>query len=76
MFMSEGFGGRASDIEVVQNSGFLDIIPENSVVLADRGFKSLESTLTKKNCKLLRPPSVINGQKSTEEENLRFLTDA
>lgn len=48
-FISEGFGGRISDLEIVKHSGYLDILPPNSVVMADRGFKSIESHLSEKN---------------------------
>ena len=68
VFVSEGFGGRTSDIEIVKNSGFLNVLPENSLILADRGFKNLESLLIQKNCTLVRPPSVSDGKILTEEE--------
>lgn len=38
LFVSIGFGGRASDKEVVSKSGFLNKIQEGDVVLADKGF--------------------------------------
>ena len=68
LFISQAYGGRATDVEIVKNSGFLDFLPENSTILADRGFKSLESILTKKKCKIIRPPSVAEGEKSSKEE--------
>lgn len=47
-FVSKGYGGRASDLVIFENCGFLDILPENSVVMADRGFKKIETFLHKK----------------------------
>lgn len=38
IYVSEAFGGRTSDKEVVKSSGFLDLILEGDFVLADRGF--------------------------------------
>ncbi|XP_063993661.1 uncharacterized protein LOC135171204 [Diachasmimorpha longicaudata] len=57
-FISCGYGGRSSDIEIVKNSGYLSVLPSGSFILADRGFKQIESLLHQRNCKLLRPPSV------------------
>lgn len=37
-FISEDYGGRASDKFITENSGFLDHLELRSVVLADRGF--------------------------------------
>lgn len=37
-FISVGFGGRASDKFVTESSGFLDLIEDGDVVMADRGF--------------------------------------
>lgn len=67
-FISEGFGGRISDLEIVKSSGYLDVLPRNSVVMADRGFKSIESLLQTKGSRLVRPPSVATGGNLTKEE--------
>ncbi|XP_074113734.1 uncharacterized protein LOC141536858 [Cotesia typhae] len=67
-FISKGYGGRTSDTIIVENCGYLDIIPDGITVLADRGFKSVEALLQQKNCTLMRPPSVSDGQQSTEAE--------
>lgn len=66
--MSKGYGGRASDMEIVQNSGYLDKLPSGSYVLADRGFKQVETVLSQKKCTLLRPPSVSQKTKMSKEE--------
>lgn len=36
---------------------------QNFAVMADRGFKHIEPFLIKKNCKLIRPPSVSANKK-------------
>ncbi|CAG5041675.1 unnamed protein product [Parnassius apollo] len=59
-FISKGYTGRITDVKLVEKSGFLDIVKPNSVVLADRGFKHLESSR--------RPPSVSANKKMTKME--------
>ena len=67
-FVSQGFGGRTSDVVVVENCKFLNELPQGSVILADRGFKHLEQMLNERGMKLLRPPSVINGEKLSKNQ--------
>lgn len=67
-YISPGFGGRASDVTIVENCNFLDSLEPGTVILADRGFKHVEQTLSKKGIKLLRPPSVPSGTKLSKEE--------
>lgn len=67
-YISPGFGGRASDVVIVENCDFLDGLPPGTVILADRGFKHLEQILHEKGMKLLRPPTVHSGSKLTKTE--------
>lgn len=67
-YVSCGFGGRATDVNIVQDSNFMDVLPCNSVIMADRGFKQVEQVLHTKNTKLLRPPSVSVKQKPSKKE--------
>lgn len=69
-FVSEGYGGRISDMYLVEQSGYLEVIPAYSTILADRGFKHLESHLLTKSVKVLRPPSVLKDTKMTKTEVL------
>lgn len=48
----------------------MDVIPERSVVMADRGFKQIQTVLNKKKCELIRPPSVLTNVKPTKAEVL------
>jgi hypothetical protein len=54
-FVSEAWGGRASDSHITINSGLLDLLDENDTVMADNGFL-IEDALGKKKCKLVIPP--------------------
>lgn len=67
-FISIAFGGRTSDALIVENSGFLDILPPNVAIMADRGFKHIEHLLVTKGCVLVRPPSVSTGTKLSKDE--------
>lgn len=69
-FVSKGYGGRTSDVAIFEDCGFLNELPENSVIMADRGFKKIETFLHKKNCTLIRPPSVANKEKMSKDDVL------
>ncbi|KAL7289366.1 hypothetical protein TKK_0016569 [Trichogramma kaykai] len=70
IFISKGYGGRISDNILFAESGILDILPENTTLMADIGFKSIEKVLNTKNVKLVRPPSVYTCEKPTKEQAL------
>lgn len=70
-FISTGFGGRISDVAIVEESGFLDCIKEGCCVMADRGFKNIETVLLQKKCKFFRPPSTTSNKKFNKEEALK-----
>lgn len=70
-YISPGFGGRASDVTILQNCNFLDGLQPGNIVLADRGFKHVESILDAKGIKLLRPPSVPSGTKLSKQQVLQ-----
>ena len=61
-FVSGGYGGRTSDMEILETSGFLDYLRPGMVVMADRGFKSVEAVLRSKECFLIRPDSVASSE--------------
>jgi len=52
-FISEGFCGRTSDAAIVEQSQYLNKLPENCAVMADRGFKNIEHLLRRKGCILI-----------------------
>ncbi|KAF9404882.1 hypothetical protein HW555_014119 [Spodoptera exigua] len=67
-FISDGYGGRATDVMIVQDSSYLQALPPNKAVMADRGFKDLSCLLEAKRCTLIRPPSVSKSTPSTKNE--------
>ncbi|XP_044595841.1 uncharacterized protein LOC123272890 [Cotesia glomerata] len=67
-FISPGYGGRASDAEIVSNSGYLDYLKPGAAVLADRGFKHIENLVVAKKCTLIRPPTVSSNKQPTHDE--------
>ncbi|XP_046407635.1 uncharacterized protein LOC124172258 isoform X1 [Ischnura elegans] len=62
MYVSQGFLGRFSDLQITLKSNFFDGLPRNVHVMADRGFKGLDTLLQDKGMKLVRPPSVASGE--------------
>ena len=66
-FVSTGYSGRISDVQLVNESGYLDCLQPGETVMADRGFKSIETILQKKGCSLCKPPSVARNEKLPKE---------
>ncbi|KAJ8928978.1 hypothetical protein NQ314_018383 [Rhamnusium bicolor] len=69
-FISKGYGGRISDSLLIEDSGYLEIVPVGCGVMADRGFKDIAKLLHERNCKLIRSPSESSAGKSTKAEVL------
>lgn len=67
-YISSGYGGRATDVTITEDCGYLDKLEPGTAVMADRGFKNLSELLQKKNCHLIRPPSVSANQASSAQE--------
>lgn len=64
IFVSEGYGGRASDKHITTSSGFLDYVSEGDVIMADRGFL-IEEEIKKKHARLNLPAFKKNGPQLT-----------
>ncbi|KAL4721003.1 hypothetical protein ACJJTC_016774 [Scirpophaga incertulas] len=65
-FVSNGYAGRISDVNLLEHSRFLDCLQPGTCILADRGFKQLY--LSQRGFVLLRPPSVSAGMKLSKKE--------
>lgn len=75
VYVSKSYSGRWRDKFIVQNSGFLDMIEENDIILADRGFLT-ENAVLHKRAKLIMP-FFKNGRSQLEPfaiENNRKIT--
>lgn len=66
-FLSNTYGGRASDRHIVLDSNFLDILERGDQVMADRGFQIKEDLLLKF-CSLVVPPGARIKSQFTEKE--------
>ncbi len=69
MFASEGYGGRATDTFITCNSGFLNLIEDGDVVLADKGFPVIERNLNQQGGFLVMPPFKCGQRQFTEQQN-------
>ncbi|CAH0721279.1 unnamed protein product, partial [Brenthis ino] len=63
-FVSVGYSGEATDIMLIEESGFLERLPPNTAVLVDRGFNGISHLLQKKDCTVKRLPSKSIGVKN------------
>lgn len=68
-FISQGYGGRASDKFIFENSNVIDLLEENDAIMADKGFL-IDSLCAKKHVKLFRPPFLRGKQQLTQTEAL------
>lgn len=67
-FVSQGYGGRITDMNIVRRSGFLEHLCPGMVVMADRGFKGIGPILADVGCRLVRPSSVNKGCTPSKQE--------
>lgn len=68
-FVSKCFGGRATDTEITTNCGFLDLLEKGDLVLADKGFPSIETNLNNNGVILVTPPKKRSNWQFTQQEN-------
>nr|CAH7737912.1 unnamed protein product [Callosobruchus chinensis] len=67
-YISRGFGGRFSDAEIIEKSGFLETLEPNTVLVSVRDSEQISYFVSTKNCKLLSIPSNISNSKLSEPE--------
>ncbi len=68
-FISKAYGGRTTDTEITVKSGFIDLIEEGDVVMADKGFPSVETDLNKAGALLVMPPFKSGDRQFSEKQN-------
>lgn len=56
VFLSNLWGGSASDVHITRNCGLLELLEEGDAVMVDKGFIHIQSDLKKKGVKLYCPP--------------------
>ena len=64
-FVSRAFGGRLSDKYITNNSGFLQLIRPEDLILADKGFPTIKGMDN-----IVRPPRAKRNQKHFTEAQM------
>ncbi|CAN7982908.1 unnamed protein product [Ixodes hexagonus] len=67
-FVSNVFGGRSSDTYITANSGLLDLLEPNDLVMADKGFPHIRCDLNARQVTLEIPPFPSMNEKFTALE--------
>ncbi|GBM82035.1 hypothetical protein AVEN_74035-1 [Araneus ventricosus] len=67
-FISVGYGGRTSDVMIVEHSGYLEKLMSETSAMVDRGFKHISSLLMQKGSELVRSPSVSSASISSKAD--------
>ena len=66
-FVSKGYGGRATDSFITNDSGFLNLLEPGDEVIADNGFPQIKTELLQRQCTLVMPPFALEPQFTREE---------
>ena len=66
-FISDCYGGRASDKFICNDSGFYDLLERDDEIMADRGFQ-IKEELILKFCTLVVPPGARIKSQMTKDE--------
>ncbi len=68
-FVSKCYGGRATDTEITCKSGFLQLLEEGDQILADKGFPSIQNSVSEAGGILVMPPFKSGEKQFTQQEN-------
>ena len=66
-FLSDAWGGRASDVYITRNSGFLDLVEDYDTYMADRGFP-IATDLLERRAELVIPPGARGNEQMTPQD--------
>jgi len=68
-FISKCYGGRTTDTEITVKSGFIELIEPGDVILADKGFPTIETELNEAGGILIMPPFKSGSRQFTQSQN-------
>ncbi|XP_077523146.1 uncharacterized protein LOC144133986 isoform X2 [Amblyomma americanum] len=72
-FVSKVYGGRHTDSFITQDSGFLELVRPGDLILSDKGFPSIRTTVEGKGAVLLMPPfNSTGGQMSDDDMDMTY----
>lgn len=71
-FISEGFGGRATDATLTVEGRFLALLQPGDVVLADKGFPGIRTGVGEQQATLVMPPFATSPQFTESEVNATY----
>ncbi|XP_064472486.1 uncharacterized protein LOC135386942 [Ornithodoros turicata] len=66
-FLSQAYGGRHSDAFITRESGFLSLIEPGDVILSDKGFPSITTSIEGCGAVIVMPPFSCGSQLSEAE---------
>lgn len=58
-FISKPYGGRHSDSHITRHSGFLTHVHQGDLILSDKGFPAITTTMGDKGAILIMPHSTL-----------------
>ncbi|KAM7312276.1 uncharacterized protein ISCGN_009181, partial [Ixodes scapularis] len=67
-FISDVYGGRASDTYIIANSRLVNLLEPGDMVMADKGFPRVKCDLESKDVTLVMPPFARANEQFTEAE--------
>ncbi|XP_042146896.1 uncharacterized protein LOC115332568 [Ixodes scapularis] len=67
-FISDVYGGRASDTYIIANSRLVNLLEPGDMVMADKGFPHVKCDLESKDVTLVMPPFARANEQFTEAE--------
>ncbi|XP_037526446.2 uncharacterized protein LOC119403592 [Rhipicephalus sanguineus] len=73
-FLSKGFGGRTTDATITVQSDFLSLLEPGDLVLADKGFPGIRTSVGEKNATLVMPPFATSPQFTESEVDATYET--
>ena len=68
-FMSRAFGGRVTDGHLTNKSGILELLEPNDIVMADKGFPTIELQVLESNSCLVMPPMCRQKRHFSKDQN-------